>query len=102
MLKFFSTPKKGRSKIIAIIIVVIFILGIIFLSFFVLDKMGLSIFPFFSNKSGENNTGLPKTPKGKVAPAPEFIEKMKNEQGRSPDGKKFEQPSSPPPIKNDK
>lgn len=98
MLKFFSTPKGNLPKILPIIIVIILALGIVFSAFYVAKKLGLSFFPFFTKNSAEKN-GLPKTPKGKVAPAPEFIERMKDEQGRSPDGKKFGQPSSPPPIK---
>jgi len=96
MLKFFSTPTGKLPKIFPIIIVVVLVLGIIFSAFYIAKKLGLSFFPFSAKNSAEKN-GLPKTPKGKVAPAPEFIEKMRDEQGRSPDGKKFEQPSSPPP-----
>jgi len=96
MLRFFSTPKEKLSKILSIIIVVVFALGAIFSTFYIAKKLGLSFLPFSLESSTEKN-GLPKTPKGKVAPSSKFLEQIRDQQGRSPDGQEFNGPSSPPP-----
>jgi len=73
-------------------------LALIFLLFFFFYQKGFSFFPLnFFQKEKVQQGGLPATPKGRVGPSPEFLEKMKEQEGKTPSGTEFKGPTSPPP-----
>ncbi len=93
--------KPSIKKIKKILFIVGIIIGLAILCFFVyyfiLEKE-ISFFPFsFLKGTKAPSSALPPTPKGRVGPSPEFLEKIKNVGGKTPSGTEFKGPTAPPP-----
>lgn len=102
--KKFEKPTIKRPKKFFLILGSAVGLIILCFVFYLIFKGGPSFLPlqfFQKDKTKEQPSGLPPTPKGRVAPSPEFLEKIKEEQGKTPSGTEFKGPTSPPPSNFD-